>query len=82
MRLTIQYLDKNSKPFHKYTSSNKKRFSQKLSLGLEKIRAFKYRLRVVYAPDHENEGIYSTKKELLFAYKAFSDPFIRRLFKL
>ena len=33
----------------------------------------KYELCVVYAPGIKNEGIYTTKKDLLFAYRCFTN---------
>lgn len=53
------------------TISRRRRAS--FTRALKAVNGRKYELCVTYAPGIKNEGIYTTKKDLLFAYRCFTN---------
>ena len=74
MKLTAKLVDFGGK-LKILRSSNKHRFSQKLSLAFKTGNDFKtYFLQVVYKGSDSNSGKYIDKKSFMGAYNAFTDP--------
>lgn len=75
MKLLLREYDKKGKVAYRYDSANKNRFSQRLSLALKhRSEISKWFIRVIYKRGYENAGFYQTSKELLRAYKMFTEP--------
>lgn len=70
--ITIKVFDKNGKGIRVVASRKTKRFYY--FLKAENFLNCLFQLRVRYANGNVNEGDYSTKKELIFALKAFTKP--------
>lgn len=64
---------KNGRIVHKYTSPRKMAFYAKATLAWDVERPEKMYLKVNYSKDSLNDGVYETKKDWIFAYKAFTE---------
>jgi hypothetical protein len=66
-------LYKKGKMIHWYSSLLKTRFLARLVRSLLVERPDKIYLKIIYSKDNINEGFYTNKKDLLFAWRAFSE---------